>query len=113
MTPELQRDLRIIENRQHLDPKRFYKSSGSGRKKGQLPTRVQLGTVVVGAHEFYSARLHNKERRSRIIDQVMSDKRIKKYTNNRFKALQQQRGKKRVIDPAAKRNSRRNKSTRW
>lgn len=107
MTPELQRDLRIVENRQHLDPKRFYKSSGTGRRRGELPSRVQIGTVVVGAHEFYSGRLTNKERKGRIIDQVLADERIRHYTKNKFKKLQNDREiKKRVVDPAAKKKRR-------
>lgn len=110
MTPELQRDLRVIENRQHLDPKRFYKSSGSGRRRGELPSRVQVGTVVVGAHEFYSARLTKRERKGRIMDQVLADERVKTYTKDRFQKLQQGRMiSKRIIDPAAKR-ARRHKS---
>lgn len=104
MTPELEKDLRIIENRRHLDPKRFYKSTGTGRKKGQMPTRVHVGTVVVGAHEFYSGRLTRKERRKSILDEVMSDERIMKFTKNKFKTLQQaKQAKRRIIDPAAQR----------
>lgn len=104
MTPELEKDLKIVENRGHLDPKRFYKSSGSGRKKGELPKRVHVGTVVAGAHEFYSARLTRKERRKSILDEVLSDSRIVRYTKNKLKALRQEKAiKKRTIDPAARR----------
>lgn len=104
MTPELERDLRLIENRAHLDPKRFYKSTGTGRKKGQLPTKFHMGTVVEGAHEFYSSRLTRRERRKSIVNEVMADKRIVNYAKNKFKSLQQAKTiKKRVIDPAAKR----------
>lgn len=111
MTPQLQKDLRVIENRQHLDPKRFYKSSGTGRRKGELPNRVHVGTVVVGAHEFYSSRLTRKERRRTILDEVMSDERIINYTKNKFKTLQKAKQiNKRVIDPAARRKRRKG---RW
>lgn len=111
MTPELEKDLRIIENRRHLDPKRFYKSSGTGRKKGQLPTRVHVGTVVVEAHEFYSGRLTKKERRKSILDEVMSDERITKYTKNKFRTLQQAKQvKKRIVDPAAQKKKRGSKT---
>ena len=43
-----------------LDRKRFYKSSDY--KKGQLPDRVQVGTVIEGPTEYYSGRLTRKER---------------------------------------------------
>lgn len=104
LTPELQRDIRLIENRQHLDPKRFYKSSGTGRKQGELPTRVQVGTVVVGAHEFYSGRLVKRDRRARIMDQVLGDEGVRKFTKNRFRKVQKERMEnRRVVDPARQR----------
>lgn len=112
MTPELEKDLRLIENRNHLDPKRFYKSSGTGRKPGELPSRVHVGTVVVGAHEFYSGRLTKRERRKTFTDEVMSDERVQQFTKTRYRKLQTQgRVKKRVIDPAAKKKKRR--SAEW
>ncbi|PXF41905.1 rRNA-processing protein fcf2 [Gracilariopsis chorda] len=110
LTPELQRDLRIIENRQHLDPKRFYKSSGTGRKKGQLPTHVQVGTVLSGAHEFFSGRLLKRERRARIIDQVLASKETMHYTKSRYQKLQSDRmANRRIVDPAAMKKRRRRK----
>ena len=109
MTPELVRDLRVIENRKHLDPKRFYKASGTGRKKGELPSRVHMGTVVEAPHEFYSARIPKRERKRTVTEEAMADQGIVRFTKRRFKSLQQERSaKKRVIDPAAKRR-RRNK----
>lgn len=103
LTPELERDLRIIENRQHLDPKRFYKSTGTGRQRGQLPTKFHIGTVVVGSHEFYSGRLTRQERKSRIIDEVLADNRIVNYTRKRMTSLQRARQTgKRTIDPSKK-----------
>lgn len=107
LTPEVQRDLRIIENRQHLNPKRFYKSTGTGRKGGQLPTHVQIGKVISGSHEFYSGRLLKKERRSRIIEEALADNNVMHYTKSRFKKLQKERiGNRRVVDPAARKNKR-------
>lgn len=103
MTPELRRDLILLENRAHLDPKRFYKSQGTGRKRGELPTRVHVGTVVEAPHEFLSGRLTNKERRKSFADEIFSDNRLMKNAKRRFSKLQETRqGTKRVVDPAAK-----------
>lgn len=112
MTPELRRDLVLLENRAHLDPKRFYKSSGTGRKRGQLPTRVQTGVVVAAAHEYLSGRLTNRERKKSFADEIFSDSRLMDNTRRRFAKVQESRqGDKRVIDPASrkirKRGSRR------
>lgn len=112
MTPELRRDLVLLENRAHLDPKRFYKSTGTGRKRGELPSRVHVGVVVEAPHEFLSGRLTNKERKQSFADEIFSDERIMDNTRRRFAKLQDARlGNKRVIDPASrairKRNGRR------
>lgn len=104
LTPEEERDLRVVENRQHLDPKRFYKSTGTGRKRGELPSQVHFGTVVVGAHEFYSARMTRRERRARIIDEVLADKEALSYIKKKGRALQVQKSiSKRIVDPASRR----------
>lgn len=99
LTPEEERDARVIENRAFLDPKRFYRATGTGRKRGELPSRVQFGTVVVGPHEFFSSRLTRKERKPRIIDQVLADQRVVDYTKRRSAALQNAKAFKRVVDP--------------
>lgn len=99
LTPEEERDVRVVENRAFLDPKRFYKSSGTGRKQGELPTRVHFGTVIAGAHEFYSARLTRKERKPRIIDEVLADRHVVDYAKHRSNALlNAARTSRRVVD---------------
>lgn len=103
LTPELRRDLILLENRQHLDPKRFYKSSGTGRKNGQLPTRVHLGVVVEAPHEYLSARLTNKERKKSFADEILSDPHIMANARRRFQDIQSSRAdRKRIVDPAAR-----------
>lgn len=84
LTPELAKDLRLIANRQHLDPKRFYKSSGSTRRRGELETRVHVGQVVAGAHEFYSGRIAKRDRRATVLDEVLADQRVVGYVLGRF-----------------------------
>lgn len=98
-----QRDLRVIENREHLDAKRFYKSMGTGRKRGELPSRAQFGTVIAGAHEFYSARMTRRERRGRIIDEVLSDAQGVRAIKTRSKRYDLAKAiNKRIIDPASR-----------
>ena len=48
LTTELKRDLLLVKMRGALDPKRFYRSSDSG--KG-LPKYFQVGTIVAGAED--------------------------------------------------------------
>lgn len=61
-----------------LDPKRHYKKDNS---KAQIPEFSQVGTLVEGKAEFYTARLQNRDRKRTLVEEVMSGER----ENGRFK----------------------------
>jgi len=83
----------LLRNREHLDPKHFYKSGaakdlaagllgtggsgGAGGSKGR--GIVGMGTVVEGPHEFWSARIPKAHRSSTILAAVMQDERLMAY----------------------------------
>jgi len=69
LTPELKSDLKLLSLRAYMDPKKFYKKES--RKKKIVPTFFQVGTVIAGAQEFYSARLTNKQRTSHYADELI------------------------------------------
>ena len=80
MTPEVEKDLRLIRMRQALDPKRHYKN-------GPILTSkyFQVGTVVAGADEYYDAgRLTRRERGSTVLDQLLRDDQKKAYFKKKF-----------------------------
>lgn len=80
MTPEIARDLKIIKMRNYLDPKRFYKSADSKN----LPTKFEIGTIVSGSFDSSAERVSKKQRRSTIVQEIMSDTKIKKYAKKTF-----------------------------
>ncbi|KAJ2708534.1 dTDP-fucopyranose mutase [Coemansia spiralis] len=81
MTPELKNDLRVLQLRNVLDPKRFYKKSTTA--KG-IPKYFESGTIVEGPTEFYSGRLTKKERRSNLVDEVLADKQSRDYLKRKI-----------------------------
>jgi hypothetical protein len=83
LTDSVKRDLKIIEQRAALDPKRHYK-----KDKWKTPEFFQIGTIVEGNTEFYSARLKNKERHSTILESVMYDDDTKKYFKRKYDEIQ-------------------------
>lgn len=83
LTPSVKRDLKIIEQRAALDPKRHYKKG-----KWKTPEFFQIGTIVEGNTEFYSARLKNKERHSTILESVMYDDDTQKYFKRKYDEIQ-------------------------
>lgn len=51
-----------------LDPHRHYKKSG----KMKVPAFSQVGTVIEGPTEYYSARINKKDRKRSFVDEVMA-----------------------------------------
>jgi len=83
LTPELKTDLAIIANRAYLDPKRFYKKEGTKK----LATHFQVGTVVAGAHEFFSS-LSHKERSRNFVEEIYKDTSTKSYLKRKYGQIQ-------------------------
>lgn len=80
---ELQRDLTLIKHRAALDPKRHYK-----KDKWIIPERFSVGTIIESKNEFYSSRIKNKERKSTIMESLMSDDTSNKYFKRKFAEIQ-------------------------
>jgi hypothetical protein len=82
------KEVSILQLRKHWDPKRFYKSMGNSDNLDVR--RLQLGTVIEAPHEFYTAeRLRRRERKPRILDEVMTDQKVRSYVKRRFRAVQE------------------------
>lgn len=78
MTPELKRDLQLIKMRNVLDPHRHYKKDGG---KLKAPEYSQVGTVIEGPTEYFSARMQNKDRKQTLTEQVLDNEK----QNGRFR----------------------------
>lgn len=83
LTDSVKRDLKIIEQRAALDPKRHYK-----KDKWKAPEFFQIGTIVEGNTEFYSVRLKNKDRHTTILESVMHDDDTQKYFKRKYDQIQ-------------------------
>jgi hypothetical protein len=69
LTPQLKRDLQLIEMRSVLDPHRHYRKNN---RKGKIPTFSRTGTVIEGPTEFFSARINKKERSKNFVEEAMN-----------------------------------------
>lgn len=83
MTPQIKRDLLIIQQRNALDPKRHYK-----KEKWQIPKFFQMGTIVEGNTEFYSARMNRKQRGTSLVQEILNDDETKKYFKRKYGEIQ-------------------------
>jgi hypothetical protein len=89
LTPELERDWQIIQMRNVLDPKRHYRKD----KRKTPPTYCQVGTIIEGAAEFYSARMTRRERKQTILEEFLHDTDRRDYFRSRYRELQNERAK--------------------
>lgn len=76
-----------------LDPKRHYKKEN---KKAQLPEFSQVGTVIEGPGEFFSARITKKDRKRNFVDETLALERQTGRFDDRYRNVQsaKQSGKK-------------------
>lgn len=72
MTPQLKRDLQLIELRSVLDPHRHYKKTSG---KNRVPAFSQVGTVIEGPTEWYSSRINKKDRAKTFVEEAMAGER--------------------------------------
>ncbi|KAI7835142.1 Fcf2 pre-rRNA processing-domain-containing protein [Kickxella alabastrina] len=76
LTQELKNDVRVLQLRNILDPKRFYKKDVSTKK---MPKYFEMGTIIEGPTEFYSSRMTKKERKNNLVDELLADKQARDY----------------------------------
>lgn len=93
MTPQLKRDLQLIEMRSVLDPHRHYKKT-TGRKK--VPAFSQVGTVIQGSTEWYSSRINKKERRQTLVQEALAVEQETGHFKKKYRQIQEKKtsGKK-------------------
>ncbi|RSL98282.1 hypothetical protein CDV31_012655 [Fusarium ambrosium] len=90
LTPEFKRDWQLLRMRGILDPKHQKKAL-----RASAPEYSQVGEIIAGPTEFYSARLTRKERKATMLEEVMSTYDKDKFTN-KYAGIQKQKtsGKK-------------------
>ncbi|KAJ1799521.1 rrna-processing protein fcf2 [Coemansia sp. RSA 2399] len=87
MTQELKNDLRVLQLRNVLDPKQFYKKGTIGK---EAPKYFEMGTIIEGPTEFYSSRLTKKERRGNLVDELLVDKQARDYFKRKVNEIHAQ-----------------------
>lgn len=82
MTEEAKRDLRVLQMRNALDKKHFYK------KTEPVSKFFQIGTVLDSATDFYSSRIPKKQREATVFDTLIKDTEKLKYLKKKFLEIQ-------------------------
>lgn len=85
LTPELKRDLQLLRMRSVLDPKRHYKKES---KTAQPPEFSQIGTIIEGPTEFFSARITKKDRKRTFVDETLATERLSRRFDAKYRNIQ-------------------------
>jgi hypothetical protein len=85
LTPELEKDLKLLSMRNALDTGRHYKA---GEKIGRKDKPFQIGTIIESSNEFYSGRLTKKQRKPTLVDTLLYDEEKRSVYKNKFMNLQ-------------------------
>lgn len=80
MTPELRRDLQLLNMRHVLDPKRFYKKENAQFKY------FQVGTIKEDPTEFFSGRINRRDRKLTLAEEVLSTR--NEYFRSKYREIQ-------------------------
>lgn len=85
MTPEFKRDLQLLRMRSVLDPKRHYKKESG---KAKPPEFSQVGTIIEGPTEFFSARIAKKDRKKTFVEEAMASERETRRFESKYNDIQ-------------------------
>jgi len=80
LTNKIKNDLQIIKMRNVLDAKHHYKRNDTNK----LPKYFQMGTIVEGAHEFYSSRMPKKSRKGTMVEELLADAEFRRKNKAKF-----------------------------
>ena len=72
LTPQLKADLQLLKMRSILDPHQHFKKDNS---KNLVPEYSQVGTIIEGPTDYFSARLTRRERKKTFVEEVLATER--------------------------------------
>jgi len=87
VTDEIENDLKILQMRSILNPKRFYKKNDLK----VLPKYFQIGIVQHSPLEFYNERNIRRNKKKTIVDELLADTDVQKFTNRKYQEIIQKK----------------------
>lgn len=90
--PKVKRELQLLRLRGVLDSKKHFKKDN---RKDAFPQYSQMGTLIEGPTEYYSARVSRKDRKQTLVEEVLASEANSKY-KGRYDKIQEKKmsGKK-------------------
>ncbi|XP_054713029.1 deoxynucleotidyltransferase terminal-interacting protein 2-like [Uloborus diversus] len=90
MTEEKKNDLLVLQMRQALDPKHFYKRSANKTN----PKYFEVGTFEESPVDFFSSRVPKKQRKQTLVDELLADAEFRSYQKKKMLEAQKMQPQK-------------------
>lgn len=78
MTEEVKHELQLIQLRDFMDPKKFFKT----KKHTKIPKKFEFGTVINGTYDI--EKVEKKKRGETIMDEVLKDTSFRHYARDKY-----------------------------
>ncbi|KAF3770364.1 Fcf2-domain-containing protein [Cryphonectria parasitica EP155] len=91
--PKVKREFQLLRLRGVLDPKKHFKKDN---RKAPFPQYSQMGTIIEGPTEYYSARVNRKDRKQTLVEEVLASGEANSKFKTRYAKIQEKKtsGKK-------------------
>ena len=84
ITSDLKADMRLLQMRSMLDPRRHYKK----RPEATIPKYSQMGTIIQGRTEYFSSRLPKGKHRRTFLEEVLTNETSTGHLRKRYNEIQ-------------------------
>ncbi|KAJ4418156.1 dTDP-fucopyranose mutase [Gnomoniopsis sp. IMI 355080] len=85
--PKVKREFQLLRMRGILDSKKHFKKDN---RKDAFPQYSQMGTLIEGPTEYYSARVARKDRKQTLVEEVLASEASSKY-KGRYDKIQEKK----------------------
>ena len=88
VTEEVKRDLEVLQMRNAIDPKKFYKKND----RNVLPKFFQIGQYIDGPLDRNTSN-EKKSKKKSLVDELMADAEFKKYNKRKYTEIIEEKSK--------------------
>ena len=88
VTEEVKRDLEVLQMRNAIDPKKFYKKND----RNVLPKFFQVGQYIDGPLDRNTSN-EKKSKKKSLVDELMADAEFKKYNKRKYTEIIEEKSK--------------------
>jgi hypothetical protein len=83
LTPELEKTFQLLQLRPYLYKDRHYKRTATS----ETPEFFAVGTVLDDAKDYYTTRVHKKQRKQSLVDEILGDEDVARFVSRKAQVI--------------------------